>query len=220
MNQKGGVSAIFKENLRTTVHKFWVFFYILKVCWALIKRAFKHDLSKYSKSEAPYFAQAINLKNLKYGGEAYKKTLESIRPALEHHYKNNSHHPQHYEVGIMAMGILDWCEMLADWKAATRRTEGGSIKLSVEQNQERYMYPDEVKTKFINFLREVNLWAPSYNVYKKVDSKDKAYYTLIPDDAGWIYEQCERECELVFSSTNEKRARKYFESVSKRSEIE
>ena len=220
MAENVGFGAIVKENWKTAVHKFWVARYIWKVCWALLKRAWRHDFSKFSRHEAPHFAKANKLKSLKYGTEAYKRNLETIRPALEHHYKNNSHHPQHYEGGIMAMDILDWCEMLADWRAATRRTKNGSIKFSVEENQERFMYDDDVKRKFISFLRETGLWAPSYNVYKRKDNNNRVQYTMIPDDAGWLYEQCEKECEKVFSSSSEKTARKYFESVSRRSEIE
>lgn len=216
MTEKVGLGAIIKENWKLTTHKLWVARYMWKVCRALMRRAWKHDFSKYSKNEYPYFARANSLNKLKYGTEAYKKNLESIQPALEHHYKNNSHHPQHYSKGIMAMSILDWCEMLCDWKAATRRTKAGSIKFSLEENQERFKYPDETKDKFSDFLKEVGLWKPSYNVYRKPKSKDEYEYTMIPDDAGWIYEQCEKECEIMFTSESEKQARGYFESVSER----
>lgn len=217
MEQKDiNLGALLKEHYKTTVHKFWVSLYMFKLCWALMKRAWKHDFSKYGKNEALYFAKAAKLSSLKYGSEDYKKNLESIQPALEHHYKFNSHHPQHYKEGISHMSILDWCEMLCDWKAATRRTKNGSIKFSVEENQERFGYDDLTKRKFIEFLKEVGLWQPSYNVYRKSNSKGEYIYTMIPDDSGWIYEQCEKECELIFSSQNERRSRMYYESVSQK----
>ena len=218
MEKKATFGSLFIENWKLTIHKFWVARYMWMVCRTLMKRAWKHDFSKYSRHEAPYFAKASSLKKLKYGTEDYKKNLETIQPALEHHYKHNSHHPQHYSKGLMAMSLLDWCEMLCDWKAATRRTKAGSIKFSLEENQERFKYSDETKEKFSDFLKEVGLWRPSYNVYrkKKSDTTDEYDYTMIPDDAGWIYEQCEKECELVFSSEKEKESRKYFETVSER----
>lgn len=33
---------------------------------------------------------------------------------LDHHYQNNDHHPEHFELGINGMNLLQLLEMLAD----------------------------------------------------------------------------------------------------------
>jgi len=58
---------IVKENWSTTKHKFQIMRFMIKVCIKLIKRAWVHDFSKYSKEEAPYFAAASNTKDVVYG---------------------------------------------------------------------------------------------------------------------------------------------------------
>ena len=34
-----------------------------------------------------------NLANIEYGSDEYKAELEALKPALDHHYAVNSHHP-------------------------------------------------------------------------------------------------------------------------------
>lgn len=95
--------------IETTKHKGWVAWYMARVCVALIRRAIAHDLSKYSAEEAPYFEAALpRLRNLEYGSADYKAAIESLGPALKHHYEVNSHHPEyHGDFGIKAMSPLD-----------------------------------------------------------------------------------------------------------------
>lgn len=75
---------------------------------------------------------------LTYGSDEYKKCLQAIKPALDHHYANNSHHPEHYKQGIDDMDLLDLVEMLADWKAASERHNDGNILKSIEINGKRF----------------------------------------------------------------------------------
>lgn len=139
----------------TSVHKWWVFVYLLKFCYALIKRGIVHDLSKYSAEEEPYFrAQVSKLKGTTFGSPEYQALLDSIRPALDHHYSVNSHHPQFYNNGIDGMSLLDEIEMLADWKAACRRHADGSIVSSVTKNAERFHYTSIKVTKYLKTIRE------------------------------------------------------------------
>ena len=42
-------------------------------------------------------------------------------PALQHHYEDNCHHPEHYRNGIHDMNMVDLIEMLCDWRAAIKR---------------------------------------------------------------------------------------------------
>lgn len=152
---------ILATHWQTTVHKFQVARFIFKTCWVLLKRAFKHDLSKYSKHEAPYFASAPELKSFNYGSQEYKDMLQNtpeFDAAIKHHYANNSHHPQFYPNGIKDMEILDVVEMLCDWKASTLRNKDGNIQKSVGLNQDRFQFDNEFQKKIINFYKEIKIW--------------------------------------------------------------
>lgn len=143
------------HHLATTKHKFWVMLYTLKYCWnynfnwQLIKRAFKHDLSKYSSAESDGFAKVIfKLKHLTYGSEEYKKYMDFIKPSIDNHYKLNRHHPEYHKNGFSDMSELDKIEMVIDWVAAVRRHKDGNIFNSIEINQKRFGYPEKEKAKF------------------------------------------------------------------------
>ncbi len=112
----------------------------------LIRRAAVHDASKLESPEAEVFEEFTGkLRGCTYGSDEYKGFLAAMKPALDHHYAANSHHPEHYPDGIRGMTLLDVIEMLADWKAATERHADGSLAKSIELNQKRFGYTDELK---------------------------------------------------------------------------
>ena len=45
--------------------------------------------------------------------------------------------------------------MMADWKAASLRHSDGDIYKSIEINQKRFGYSDELKQIFINTVKEI-----------------------------------------------------------------
>ena len=129
--------------IETTKHKLWVFWYLLGACRALLWRAIVHDLSKYSKAEAPYFERSLpKLRSLEYGSDEYMAAVDSLGPALENHYQKNTHHPEHWTCGFRGMSPLDRIEMLCDWRAATRRHATGNMRKSLSHNKERFGYDD------------------------------------------------------------------------------
>ena len=133
--------------------------FMIRVCIKVMKRARVHDMSKYSKEEAPYFAAATSTKNVVYGSEQYKRDVEvNLKPALDHHYKLNSHHPQHFKDGVKGMQPLDVIEMLCDWKSSTLRTKGGDIKKSLDINAERFGFTPQERDNFERFFKEINAW--------------------------------------------------------------
>lgn len=121
----------------------------------LTDRAEKHDASKMGDIEAPIFAaHTANLSNIEFGSEEYKKELEALKPALDHHYKYNRHHPQYFgEEGINGMNLIDIVEMLADWRASVERTQNGDIFKSIEINAERFGIDEQFKKILINTAR-------------------------------------------------------------------
>lgn len=119
----------------------------------LSNRQLVHDQSKLNSPEVEIFEEYTpKLATSTYGSEEYKQFLKEMKPALDHHYANNSHHPEYYPNGIKGMSLLDVLEMLCDWKAATLRHNDGDIRKSIEINQKRFGYSDELKQILINTL--------------------------------------------------------------------
>lgn len=121
----------------------------------LTDRGEKHDASKLGDIEAPLFAEHTDkLSSIEFGSEEYKKELEALKPALDHHYKYNRHHPQYFgEEGINKMELTDIVEMFADWCASVDRTQNGDIFQSIEINAERFGICDQLKQILINTAR-------------------------------------------------------------------
>lgn len=120
----------------------------------LLARAERHDQSKLVSPEvAAYDELTPRLAGLTYGSDEYRATLREMKPAIAHHYAANDHHPEHYgEAGIRGMTLPALLEMLCDWKAASLRHNNGDFRRSIEINQERFGYSDELKAIFLNTL--------------------------------------------------------------------
>lgn len=117
----------------------------------LIRRGRLHDASKLESPEKEYFDKYTpRLAELEYGSEEYKENIKDLRPALDHHFANNSHHSEFYENGINGMDLFDLMEMFFDWKAATERGVGGDIFKSIEINSGRKGISKQLKTILIN----------------------------------------------------------------------
>lgn len=58
--------------------------------------------------------------------------------------------------GIKAMNMIDVLEMLADWKAAGLRHHDGDIFKSIEINQKRYGFSDEIAAILVNTAKWMN----------------------------------------------------------------
>jgi hypothetical protein len=119
----------------------------------LMNRASCHDDSKLRQPEKSEFDRLTPiLKDLKYGSDEYKASLQELQVALKYHYENNSHHPEHYENGVDGMNLLDLVEMFMDWKAATERTKDGNISKSIEYNKARFKMSDQLVSIFKNTI--------------------------------------------------------------------
>ena len=120
----------------------------------LVLRASKHDMSKLGdETEHNIFLEyTAKLKTTTYGSPEYSRYLQEMKEGLKHHYSNNLHHPEHNVDGIRGMSLVDLIEMICDWKAATMRHNDGNIILSIEKNQERFGYSDELKQIFLNTI--------------------------------------------------------------------
>ena len=174
----------------------------------LLHRCDRHDDSKLVSPEVEIFDEFTpKLAGCTYGSDEYKSFLAEMKPGLDHHYANNSHHPEHYpwhcpvcelqineatyesapqgpndtgvrycphccrlgmlyeselmrkpELGIRGMSLLDLTEMLCDWKAATMRHNDGDLARSININQQRFGYSDEMRLILHNTARELGLY--------------------------------------------------------------
>jgi len=117
----------------------------------LIRRSEIHDASKLKSPEKELFDEFTpKLAGCTYGSDEYKEFLTELKVALDHHYANNSHHPEHYENGVNGFDLFDLIEMFFDWKAATERHNDGNIYKSIEINTKRFNLSDQVAQIFKN----------------------------------------------------------------------
>jgi hypothetical protein len=129
----------------TYKHKQLVHQFLSVLITKLLARGITHDNSKLEDFEAETFAEYTSkLASSTYGSEEYKTFLKEMKPALDHHYAVNPHHPEHYPCGIRDMTLIDLMEMICDWKASTLRHNDGNILISIDKNQERFGYSQEL----------------------------------------------------------------------------
>ena len=144
----------YETMCETYKHKQVVNQFIGDMIKELIFRGVNHDNSKIGEFEVDIFTEYTpKLANSTFGSDEYKQFLKEMKPALDHHYSENKHHPEHFENGVLGMDLIDLLEMICDWKAATLRHNNGDIMKSVEINQERFGYSDELKQIFINTIK-------------------------------------------------------------------
>lgn len=141
--------------------------FLTKAVRDLLHRSEVHDASKLEEPELSVFNEYTpKLAGSTYGSDEYKEFLKGMNTGLEHHYFNNRHHPEYWCFdgvtfydghlangnAIQDMSLLDILEMLCDWKAATMRHNDGDIRKSIEINQKRFGYSDELKAILLNTL--------------------------------------------------------------------
>lgn len=125
--------------------------YLNAFAYELMNRATVHDESKYGPEEAEHFARVVpRLAGSTYGSDEYKATLREIKPAINHHNANNSHHPEHYPNGVDGMTLMDFVEMFCDWKAAGERHDNGDMRQSIMKNEERFKLAPQVRSMMLN----------------------------------------------------------------------
>lgn len=139
----------------TYKHKNEVLKQLNKIIQELLLRGESHDNSKLEPLQAEVFAEYTpKLKTVTYGSNEYSKYLKEMQVALDDHYQKEKHHPEHWPNGISDMTLVDLIEMICDWYAATKRHSDGDIYKSIEINQKRFGYSDELKQIFLNTIEE------------------------------------------------------------------
>lgn len=128
-----------------------VMFALTDIVMALLNRANRHDQSKLEDPEVEVFDEFTpKLAGSTYGSTEYAALLKGMKPALDHHYAINRHHPEYHDGVIANMTLVDVVEMLCDWYAATKRHDDGDILKSIDINQKRFGFSDELAMIFRN----------------------------------------------------------------------
>ncbi len=129
---------------------------IAAVAAELLRRSMDHDASKLEPPEVAVYDEFTPLlAATTYGSPEYAELLSKIRPALDHHYLSNRHHPEHWTAGIRGMSLCDLVEMICDWAAASQRHTDGDVRRSIEINQKRFGYADQLRSIFLNTVDEL-----------------------------------------------------------------
>lgn len=132
-------------NAETQRHIDKVRKYLRVIAVELLKRGEAHDASKMSDEERPIFAKYTSqLKDLTYGSDEYKRCIEEMKVALQHHYAKSRHHPEHFSQGINGMNLIDLVEMFIDWFCSSQRHRDGNIIKSIKINKERFHMSDQL----------------------------------------------------------------------------
>lgn len=146
------------EN-ETRKHQQCVASLLIKISQMLMQRAIEHDRSKFSKEEKELYQKYTPFfKGTKYGSKEYREIVEKMKPAVNHHYLVNKHHPEFNDINgfsfqslndpIKSMDLIDIIEMLCDWLAAGKR----SGQLDFEKNMKKYF----IDGQFAQLLRNTS----------------------------------------------------------------
>lgn len=129
--------------------------YLNFVIRILLTRQEQHDQTKLQSPEAETFAEyTAKLRTVSYNSPEYMQFLKEMKPALDHHYAEYRHHPEHFgKDGILGMDLIDLIEMICDWKASTMRHDDGNLIKSIELNQSRFGYSNELRQILVNTAR-------------------------------------------------------------------
>jgi len=120
----------------------------------LLRRAMVHDASKMEDPERETFIRVTPLlRLLTYGSPEYKVVLQDMGPALEHHYANNDHHPEHGD-DLEDMGLFAIVEMICDWMAAVKRGDGDIFE-SLRKNKVRFGMSPQLMKILINTAHQI-----------------------------------------------------------------
>jgi hypothetical protein len=143
----------------TLLHSLRVAALMVQMTTELMQRAVSHDLSKTLPPEVEHFNRATpQLAKLTYGTPEYMASLAELAPALNHHYANNRHHPEHFPDGVNGMTLMDLIELIADWKASTERMGGtGDLRRSVAINTERFGLSPQLAQILLNTAEHLGM---------------------------------------------------------------
>ena len=138
---------------------------LLAVAKDLMDRAVKHDASKFSEYEKPFYVDPVyelNHSDIKYGSTEYQKLTGIMGEGWKHHSVNNDHHIEFfvpYSVQtlndpIRAMDLFSLVEMVCDWIAASKR-KGNEPHMALEQLHKEFSIDEQLQAIIRNTLNMI-----------------------------------------------------------------
>jgi hypothetical protein len=119
----------------------------------LRKRGTAHDRTKFQAMEFDAFVSTREkFKKANYGTPEYQECCNIVKPAIDHHYKENRHHTGFHKDGINNMNLVDLAEMIADWKAAERRSPDKKLVDTLAYAFEKYGIGEQLGEIITNTL--------------------------------------------------------------------
>jgi hypothetical protein len=141
----------YDSKLDTNKHRFFVRMLMYEIAKDIMERADHHDDSKLLPPEKELFDEYTpKLKGCTYGSPEYNEFLKGLKQALDHHYAENRHHPEHFPEGMNGMNLVDMVELICDWFAATMRHDDGDINKSLQINKKRFNMDEQTVTLLKN----------------------------------------------------------------------
>lgn len=134
-------------------------FKIIKELW---KRAEDHDKSKLQEPEYSGWKSMDLEPRYKYGTKEYFDKMKRYKWVFDLHYKNNRHHPEHWQGFFNDMDLLDFIEMILDWCSYKENITSAEMIKIVEENCDRFDFPPLLKDLAINTLKNYITEEPDF----------------------------------------------------------
>ena len=116
----------------------------------IIRRGWTHDDSKFTKEEM----ECLILINDDYCSMRHAgcQLPEHMKEYLQLHYRNNTHHPEHWE-DVSQMPYMDVCEMVCDWHARSIQFGTDLIEFAKIRQLKRFHFPDYMFQEILKFCK-------------------------------------------------------------------
>jgi len=150
------VKTEFKVLTHIIAHRAHVRARLEQVIARLRERATLHDLTKLQPTEFDVFCETHEeFTKARFGTPEYRAVEEKGRKAVQHHYRHNRHHVKHHRNGWKDMNLIDLLELLADWKAASRRNPNEWFEDGFVKAMNRAEFPEPIRILLTNTVRDL-----------------------------------------------------------------
>ena len=114
----------------------------------IIQRGWLHDNSKFTPEELEGLAKiSDDHASMRH---ARCKLPEEMKEYLKLHYKNNTHHPEHWE-DVSQMPEMDVVEMVCDWAARSKQFETDLVEFAKTRQENRFHFPTDMFEKILEY---------------------------------------------------------------------
>lgn len=129
----------------------------------IIKRAEEHDDSKLKPPEINWLIEMDKEPKVEYGTPEYFEKIKKWDKFFKHHYKNNNHHPAHYnEQGVYGMTIVDLVEMMCDVISYIKELHVYQASKIIKEQKERFDMDEGIAQILINTLNYYFTWVGDF----------------------------------------------------------